>query len=219
MTPPRLSHPVVSGLGLTLAILGIALGGWKAAAQDPGQTETFAAIAEYARDPGTVVIHFTETLGEIALPEGGPSLRVYGDGRAVVHYPRYMKRAGDYRVQLSQEEMDRLMRLLVDRTVLEFDPKAARRAKQNAAAARRAAGEPAFYVSDASTTTVEVRLDRYKPRGLGRPLARDVHKTISWHGLRPEVRQYPEIESIRNLHAAQRELRAILKRPDLVKVE
>jgi hypothetical protein len=215
----RFPYRVVFALGLLLAILGIALGGWKAAAQDPGETETSAAIVEYARDPGTVVIQFTEKLGEIALPEGGPSLRVYGDGRALVHYPRYMKRAGDYRVQLSQEEMARLMRLLVDRKVLEFDPKAARRARQNAAAARRAAGEPAFYVSDASTTTLEVRLDRYKPPGLGRPVARDVHKKISWYGLQPDVKQYPEIETIRNLHAAQRELRAILKRPDLVKVE
>ena len=55
-----------------------------------------------------------EVLGEIKDQAPGPSARVHGDGYVIVHYPRYMKRVGDYALQLSPQEMEGLMRSLID---------------------------------------------------------------------------------------------------------
>ena len=63
------------------------------------------ASAGFARDAATVVVSYTEVLGEIGEADAGPSVHVHGDGRVRVHYPAYMTRAGDWELQLSAEEL------------------------------------------------------------------------------------------------------------------
>jgi hypothetical protein len=135
---------------------------------------------------------------------------IYGDGRALVHYPRYMKRAGDYMVRLAQPELDGLLRSLVDRGVAGFDEAAARRGKRDAEAARRTSqatggGQTVTVAADTSTTVIELRLE-------------GVQRRIAWQGLREDARRYPEITSIQDLAAAEGELRALMERPDLEKL-
>jgi hypothetical protein len=95
--------------------------------------------------------------------------------------------------------------------VLDFDADAARQSKRGAALARRQAeaqqGRPASVtvVSDASSSTIEIQLDR-------------VQKKIAWHGLRDDAREYPGVAAIQRLAAAERELRALMERPELEKV-
>src|SRR5204863_3070113 len=60
---------------------------------------TDARIA-HSTDPATVVVSYTVTLGEIASADGGPSVRIYGDGRVEAHYPAYMKGAGHHGARL-----------------------------------------------------------------------------------------------------------------------
>lgn len=194
-----------------LAALSLVFGGRSAAAQ---------GIVEYSRDPGTVVVSFTEILGEIGEVDRGPSLQIYGDGYALVHYPSYMRRAGDYALQLSQQEVDRLLRSLIGNKVLEFDEEETRRSKRQAAAeAQGDLQSTLFAVTDASTTVIEVRLDRYQPAGEAGQEILNVDKKITWYGLRSDARRYPNIEAIQNLAAAQKELWAVMQRQDLEKIK
>jgi len=159
-------------------------------------------------DAATVVVSYAETLGEIGLADAGPSVRLYGDGRLEVHYPRYMKRAGEWTAQLAPAEVDGLVAALADDGVLDFDVAAVRRAQRDAAAARRQAaalgGQPVTFevTSDADTATIEVHLN-------------SAHKKVAWHGLRADARTYPEIADIQRLAAAERRLRALMERGDL----
>ena len=202
------------------AVLGLVAGAGGARAQAPqaapaGAQPTFA----YSGDPATVVLSFGEILGAIEDPDPGPSLRVYGDGRVVVHYPDYMKRAGDYSFQLGREEMGGLLRSLIEKEVVEFDEAAARRGLRQAAAARRADPGELFAVSDDATTEIGLRLDRYTPPAGRGPERLGVEKRISWHGLRAQARHYPGVAAIQKLAAARRELVALMEREDLAKVE
>ena len=79
------------------------------AAQDEAPSEAVS----YSRAPQEVVVSYLEELGLLVDEDPGPSLKVYGDGRVEVHYPAYMKRAGDYRLRLSDSEMGALLRSLV----------------------------------------------------------------------------------------------------------
>jgi hypothetical protein len=208
-----------AALGLALA-LGLVGGAGAARAQvppgaPPGAQATFA----YSGDPATVVLSFSEILGGIEDPDPGPSLRVYGDGRVVVHYPDYMTRAGDYSVRLGRDELEGLLRSLIEKEVVEFDEAAVRRSVRKAEAARRAGPGEFFAVFDASTTEIGLRLDRYTPPAGRGPERLGVQKRISWHGLRAHARHYPGVAAIQKLATARRELVALMEREDLAKIE
>ena len=155
------------------------------------------AAGGYATDGGTVVVHYQETYGE--LGESGPSLTVYGNGRAVAHWPAYMKRAGDYDIQLSRREMDGLVSSLVANGLLDVDTVAVRRAAREAKAAKRAAGAPITIVSDPDLTTIELNTDQ------GR-------RAVRWAGLREDAREHPDIAAIQALHAARQDLVGVMDR-------
>lgn len=159
----------------------------------------------------TVVVHYAETLGELAGPDRGPSLTIHEDGRFDVHYPPYMKRGGDYRGRLSPAALDALVGRLVEHGVLDFDPAAVRGARAGAAERRaaraRALGEPSlFAVTDPSVTTITLRRD-------------GIERTVSWSGLRDDARRFSGIAPLQGLRAAELDLRALMEREDLRRVE
>ncbi len=164
------------------------------------------ADVDYSRDPRVAVVTWTEVSGEIANPDTKPRLVVYGDGLAVAHYPPYMKRAGDFELQLSEAEMAALVRGLVQNGLVEFGPGAVR------GAARAAAARGVERVStDLSTTVIELRLSHYRPPGA---VAYDlgVRKRIEWRGARAANRNHPSVHALQGLAAAQRALDALAVR-------
>ncbi len=176
-------------------------------------TVTTAAHAQiqYSRSAENVVIRFQEVLGEFADGDRGPSIEIYGDGTARVHYPVFMKRAGDYTTQLDAADMDRLIAIVAGGGLLNFDATAVTHAKARAANARAATAartdqRPTRHiVLDASTTIVELDLG-------------GVHRTIRWSGLRSDARHYPGVSEIQGLAQTQRELLTFMERDDLTRV-
>lgn len=180
-------------------------------------------VVEYARDAQTVVLRYTEILGEIGEKDRGPVLTIYGDGRVLVHQPAYMTRAGDYALRLRRGELDRLMRSLAGKGLIDFDETAARAAKRARLIAARQAAQRApgtatvSYVADDSTTVIEMQLARYVPAG-GRAVT-GVHKRIAWDAVRWDAAHHPDITALQGLAAAEQELRALRERPDLTRVQ
>lgn len=172
----------------------------------------------YTRDADTIVASYTLAIGELEHADPGPSVRVYGNGRAVVHIPQYMKNGGDYTAQLTDAEMSSLMGTVAADEVLQFDQAAVRQAKKDSLQLNRgggAAGDKVlFEVTDPSVTTIEVRV---RPGGGGGAAAQatEVTKTISWIGLETDAQQFPDIGAIQKLSAAKNRLRAVMERPDL----
>ena len=158
-----------------------------------------AGPVEYARDASRVVVTMREVIGEIAEPDRGPSLTVYGDGRAVAHYPAYMTRPGDHSIRLSAAELDALVGSLARGGVLDFDAALAAEGKRRADTARRAAHEVITVSSDAVLTIFEV----HTTAGLRR---------AAWNGLADDARRYPGVSSLQNLAAARQDLLAVMDR-------
>ncbi|MCH8148015.1 MAG: hypothetical protein IH987_08490 [Planctomycetes bacterium] len=61
--------------------------------------------------------------GMIANPDPTPFVRVYPGGRVMVHYPAYTKRAGDYSLQLNDEELQALLASFSNEGVLTLQEK------------------------------------------------------------------------------------------------
>lgn len=181
------------------------------------------ATIEVDRRPDAVVVTFREVLGEIGGVDRGPTLTVYGDGRMVAHYPRYMKRAGDYERHLAPGEVDELVGSLAAKGVLDFDAPAVRGAARASLIASRerarAANAPIelFEVSDAATTVIEVNVDRYRA-GTGAREVRRLAKRVAWTGVRTDAQRHPDVPALRDLAAAEQELRALREHPAFTRV-
>jgi hypothetical protein len=181
-------------------------------------------VVEPSRRADVVVVTYREVLGEIGDVDRGPTLQVYGDGRMVAHYPRYMKRAGDYEQRLTPGELDQLLGSLAGKGLLELDVAATRAATRASAAAAhqraRAANAPltVFEAADAATTVIEVSIDRYRAGTPGAREVRNLTKRITWAGLRSDAQNHPDVPAVRDLAAAEQELRALRERPGFTRV-
>ncbi len=208
----------LSTLVVLAAAAAAAFGGLPARAQSADNAA--APVVSYARGADEVVLELSREIGMLADPDPTPFVRVYGDGRVVVHYPFYMKKAGDYSLRLSEPEMQELVLSMVGLGLVEFDAGTARRAKHAAelAARERArrVGEPGLLVvSDDETTVMVLRLERYAPAGEERATYVDLAKEISWFGLRSDVERHPGVDVLGRLYEAERQLAAFAEREDL----
>ena len=189
--------------------LGLALAALSPTAAVPAQLSY-----ELSSSPDIVVLQLAEDVG-IRDADETPLVRVYGDGRVAVHFPDYMRRAGDYELTLPESTVQELVRTAVD-TLLAFDAGAAESEVLALEAAERNGGL-VVDVADEATTIVEVRFERYRPEGAAEDL-RDGVKRVAWTGLAGDASRFREVSALRELGRIRRQLRALADHPYLVAV-
>ena len=168
------------------------------------------------RDPSNVVVSYREVWGEFAQQDPTPLLRVFGDGRVLVHHPSYTRMAGDYVVWLQEAELESLLSSLLANGLATFEPgavKSLKQAKEQGRLEKAAAAKQSteiFVVADKPLSVFELNLTAV---GSGQ-----LQRKISWSGLDSDVRQYPDIEPIQKLRAAEQMLRGLVARDDLSKI-
>ena len=195
--------------GLVILLLCVGAAG-SADAGDP-------AVA-YSTAPDHVVVRYIEVVGELEESDPGPTLTIFGDGRAVAHYPVYMRRAGDHAATLTRNEMDDLVASLAAKGVAGFDAGAVQQQVGAAQAARAAAlstgdvsGAVLVAVTDPSTTVIELSIDAYDAGEGGAVLGQTATRAV-WRGLSADVAQHPSVQALRDLDAARTELRQVMDR-------
>lgn len=124
------------------------------------------------------------------------TVSLYEDGVALVHYPEYMKKAGDYTVELSKSEVQQIRLLLEHPLVQGFNPGQARAQKQDIDAQ---SGE-LFEISDDSWSNFDVHTSGAK-------------KSIRWANVSIDARRYPEIGVFRKLAEIEAELLQLDEHP------
>ena len=109
------------------------------------------------------VIEFRQHVHMLADVDDRLTMTIHGDGRVLVHFPVYMKRAGDYEMQLDKDELVSLLSAMAANGVMDFDAKTVRdriQAKRRATHARAKAGKAElFEISDAVDSIIDIRLD------------------------------------------------------------
>lgn len=124
------------------------------------------------------------------------SVTVYEDGIALVHYPEHMTRAGDYVVELSPAEVQRL-RLLTEHPLVQgFSPGQARVQKKDI----DAQSPELFAISDDSHSNFEIHTP-------------GASKSIRWANLSIDADRYPEIGVFRKLAEIEAELLQLDQHP------
>ena len=160
----------------------------------------------YSSNPATILVSLSTVSPELASPDPIPLLRIYADGRLRVHYPAYLKRAGDYEMYLAPDQLDSLLKDIAP-AVLNFNSRSVQVQKnefdyQQVKSVNSLSAVEVFYVADADITVVNLNIKSYQAAGsqvnnkLNQPLR------ISWSGLSADAKHYPNLASIQALDQA-----------------
>lgn len=187
-------------------------------AQGPGQAGAagqpqflFPAQAEVP------VIEYRLVHHMLADQDPDPLLRIYGNGRVHVHFPVYMKKAGDYEYQLSESELNALLRSLSQDGVIDFDHAAVTAERKQMEDQQRAAGE-LHYISDTTETIIDIRLNEYR-RHPGARRIRNLYKRFSWKNLEQDERRFPQSNAIKGAAAGANRIHTLLDRPGMQRIK
>ncbi|MFV1973176.1 MAG: hypothetical protein ACC648_05590 [Thiohalobacterales bacterium] len=208
--PPRRLHiPLL--LTLLLTITGVQ-------AQGPGQAvSTGLPQFQFSSQTEIPVIEYRLVHQLLAEQDPEPLLRVYGNGRVHAHFPAYMKRAGDYEYYLSRAELNALLRGLSQDGVIDFDPAVVKAERKQLQDQQRAAGE-LYYVSDATETIIDIRLDEYR-RHPGARRIKNLNKRFRWKDLEQDERRFPQSNAIRRAAAGASRVHSLLDRPGMQRIQ
>ena len=198
-----------SKLGRTVAIIAV-LG--LSVASLAGIVWAQSSDFSYSEASGAVVVRYTRTPGELAGPDTSTTVTVYGNGRVIVHYPPFGARRGDYEMTLSKAELDELVATLVYNDMVEYDAKAVATERQ----AITVANNTRFYVADADISTFEIGLTSYSLSGA--PTRINVQRQVTVSALQAEAQQFPGIQSLVDLAAAERHLLKLVSNANLSQV-
>ena len=184
-------------------------------AEKPLVTSASHPIFSYPLDSEALIISYSSTPEMLGNPDKTPRIQVFGDGRVLVHYPFYMKKAGDYEVYLNRGEIRQL--LLALSGVFDFDQKVVKQLRKAIKAAREEQEGVIYYRSEDTLEQIEVRLNEYQESSVA--LAQKVNMKLSWKNIASDAKDYPNVTAIQRLAGARQSIRALLKRDDLLLVE
>ena len=180
----------------------------------PGDSHPWFTLAEDSSEP---VIEYTLVHHLLRAGDPEPLLRIYADGRVRVHLPTYMKRAGDYELHLSPEQLNELVRALARDGIMDFDPAMTRQQVASLRQQQREATGILRDISDATDTHIRVRLAAYR-RKPASPRIDNLDKRFSWRNLEHDAKRYPQSTALQQADAGARRLHGFLDHADLRKL-
>ena len=176
-----------------------------------GTLETGGGVVSHAEP----IISYRLDIAMLAEVDDRPTMRIYGDGRVAVHYPLYMKKAGDYQMQLEEDELVSLVQSLSRSGVLDFDEAKVKQKIREKKGQQRAKGQ-LYAISDSTETIIDVRLDEYKKDSTSKTV-KQFHKRFRWADIEHDARRYPQQREIVDANRSVQQLRALMKDHRLVR--
>ena len=155
-----------------------------------------------------LLLSYTQVHDMIAEPDKVPLLRLYDDGRVLVHYPMYMKKAGDYEQYIPAAEAMNLVAYFENGSLADFDRATLQEQKQRMEALRRATDKTLYYISDDTHTVFQLY-----------PEDAERKRTITWTNLQWDNRRYPQITELEELANLESVLQGMMNDPDLEKIQ
>lgn len=172
----------------------ILLTGVDVGAQEIIQSKLNAAGFRYSVNSAVPVIDYQQNIHMLSAVNDRPSVKVYGNGRVVVHYPVYMKKSGDYEMQLSKKELVAMIRSMSNEGLMDFDEKKAKASCRLVANNAKAKGQYSA-VSDVLETVVDIKLDEYQKNVLSKKIT-GFSKRFKWDNLEQDVVRFNNVREL-----------------------
>lgn len=178
-------------------------------------TPTPQAVFGFSSGPDNLLISYSETAEMLADPDPTPRVQVFGDGWVWVHYPEYMRKAGDYELYLNSVELQDLLQNLS--AVFDFDPQETAQNRDAIEQTRESQQGIVYFRSEGVVEQFVVQLDSYQatPTDSGRVINLD----IAWKNISADAREFPQDNGLQQLAAAKQSIQDLLERDDLVRLD
>lgn len=178
----------------------------------------------YDKSPDQLILAYHVSLDELVERDTTPRVRIYGDGKVIVHYSKVYRKAGDYSLILTENEIEEILQLISESGILNFDSKGIDRSKKAydtlVASRQILSPQPQTFstIMDKSTTQVF-----YNVRGGSTAAGKSIDSAvqsgqISYSGLQDDLIRYPEVLEIQGLANVEIWFEALIKRPNLQKI-
>lgn len=191
------------------------------AAQPPATksivSDSRSAGFRFSADAVRPLLHYQQHVHLIAGTDDRVDIKVFGNGRVDVHVPVYMKRAGDYTLQLDDAELMALMRSMSSKGLMDFDKEKVKQRRDSKMQAMRQRGE-LYTISDAMDSIVDIQLDEYQRNNRSKKI-KAFSKRFKWKNIEQDAKRFNDVPAITDADAALRQLRALMRDPRLVRVQ
>jgi predicted RND superfamily exporter protein len=186
-------------------------------AQKVIESSTHSAGFRFATDNALSgpVIHYQQNVHMLAVTDDMPSVNIFGDGRVLVHYPVYMKKAGDYEMQLSDEELVDLVQSMSSHGIIDFDENKVKQAIGDEKKSARVKGE-LYTISDTVETSIVIQLDEYQ-KNQSSPKIKNLKKHFSWENIEQDASRYRNNKEIIKANDSVSRIKGLMKDQRLVK--
>jgi hypothetical protein len=179
----------------------------------------------YAREANKIILQYTLMISEIKAQEPTPLLRIFGDGTVKIHFPMYMKRAGDYYLKLSEQELEALVSFLDENGLFDFDAPKIRQLKNeklrelHAESIKNDLESVLVKTLDADTSIFIYNVEQYVTDHNGSSRVMPRRAEIAWRGLKTDANRFSDIKALTGLAAIEEKLKNIIEREDLIKIK
>jgi len=135
----------------------------------------------------------------------------------LVHYPVYMKKAGDYEMQLDETELVALIQSLSSNGIMTLDEKKVKEKITGHKKALKAKGQ--FYeISDAVENVIEISLDEYQENKTSKKIKK-FYKRFTWKNIEHDALRYKDEIEITRANSSVEQFRTLMKDRRLIKIE
>lgn len=155
--------------------------------------------------PTAVIIEYTLEHDMLVQQDTQPLIRIYGDGKVLVHYPVYMKKAGDYEMQLTRNELQLLLRQIVQDGILEYKAADVHQAMRVHDKARA----DLYQESDISYSKININLQSYID-GKKLQLIPVLATSVRVGNLVSQARRYANISALQGVAQTEKRLHTLL---------
>jgi len=177
------------------------------------------SLFDYPRTANFIVIEYSQILTMLEDQDPIPLLRIYGDGRVLVHNPAYTKRAGDYEMQLSDAELQQLIASLELKGLFSYNKNNVAQLKQKSKARQLSASATPIttMISDDTYSEIKINLGSYMPTTSRSPIT-NFNKKLSLKNLKSAAKDHPDVAALKDAAGAEEQLSTFLNHPELIKI-
>jgi len=161
------------------------------------------------------VIYYQQNIQMLSGIDDRLSVSIFGDGRVFVHYPVYMKKAGDYEMKLNEDELASMLRSLSSDGIMDFDETKVKKNRKKYQQSMRSKGQ-LYAVSDAVVTTIDVRLDEYQKNKSARKV-KNFRKQVKLKNIEHDAKRFKFDPDITKANNAVLNLKTLMKDARLLK--
>lgn len=203
-----------------LGLLGVASGTVSTAlASDDDSALAAASEVRFDRTSDQPLLSYVQLVPELAEQDYTPLVRVFGDGRLLVHRPPHYRDSGTWQGRLNPLELERFL-ARVTPALGEFDAPSVRRVLRGRAP-RTSGGDDAegprviYAQADAPVTYIELTVQAYRAAPGSALVQLPVPLSVAYDGLQGDSEHFPDVPALQSLAAVERIVQELADRKDL----